>query len=77
MRPVKTDRTPKAGKATAKPASQSSKKRICARCDGIGKTSDGDCNCGSGEDCTMHNASARALWGSKCTRCNGTGLEPE
>ncbi len=48
-------------------------KPLCPKCGGSGRIAGGICNCGSGEGCTLHNATAIAMWGDKCAECHGTG----
>ena len=51
------------------------KDKPCTYCGGVGRVADDCCNCGSGEGCTAHNASAISMWGPKCPSCGGTGKQ--
>lgn len=45
----------------------------CETCKGLGRLPCGRCSCGSGEGCTQHDTTAIAMWGLKCSKCQGTG----
>lgn len=47
----------------------------CRHCEGKGKISSGNCNCGSGEGCTLHNDTALRIFGADCPACKGTGKD--
>ena len=46
----------------------------CAKCGGSGRMAGGDCSCGTGEGCTVHHATAIALWGPECECRKELGL---